>query len=259
MNAEQIFPTLFVSHGSPRILQNDAEDTQSIRDLTAQFPKPRAIVVVSAHWIDDPVGISNMEQLDTIHDFGGFARELYEMQYPAKGNAALSQRIAELLQQQGIASKLHANRGLDHGSWVPLMLMYPDVDIPVVQVSLVAGNLEQQVKIGEALRPLREESILIIGSGGSVHNLYEMKENNLTEDWAINFEEWLRQVIEENRFEELISADKFPAEFRRAHPSIDHYVPIIVAWAAGDRAKAGKRIHHSFSYANLGMSHYLFG
>jgi 4,5-DOPA dioxygenase extradiol len=259
MNKETKFPTLFVSHGSPRVLQTEAEDTQSIRDLTSQFPKPRAIVVVSAHWIDDPVAISNMDQLSTVHDFGGFARELYQLQYPAKGDAALSKRIAELLQQQGIQSKLHADRGLDHGSWVPLMLMYPEVDIPVVQVSLAAGSLEQQVKIGEALRPLREEGVLIIGSGGSVHNLSEMRDGGTTDQWAINFEEWLRQGIEGNDFDQLISVDQFPPELSRAHPSIDHYVPIIVAWAAGDRSKAGKRIHHSFSYTNLGMSHYLFG
>ena len=259
MNTEQLIPTLFVSHGSPRILQTEAEDTQSIRRLATQFAKPTAIVVVSAHWIDDPVGISNMHELDTIHDFGGFARELYQLQYPAKGDAALSKQIAELLQQQGIETKLHTDRGLDHGAWVPLMLMYPAADIPVVQVSLAAGNLQQQVNIGEALRPLRAQGVLIMGSGGSVHNLSEMKDNANTDQWAINFEQWLRQAIEGNDFNQLISADKFPPEFRRAHPSIEHYVPVIVAWAAGDRTKAGKRIHHSFSYTNLGMSHYLFG
>lgn len=259
MNDKSRLPVLFVSHGSPRVLQTEAEDTRSLRKLSEQVPRPQAIVVVSAHWIDSPVGISSSEQLSTIHDFGGFAAELYQKQYPARGDAALSQRIADLFSKRGIEARLDPSRGLDHGAWVPLMLMYPEADIPVVQVSLPAGSLQQQVEIGEALQPLRDEGVLIIGSGGSLHNLSEMNATGITDPWAEDFEEWLRQSIEENQFDKLISPEEFPADFPRAHPSIEHYVPIIVAWAAGDRHLPGKRIHHSFAYGNLGMSHYLFG
>ena len=259
MNTESRFPVLFVSHGSPRLLQVEGEDTRSILKLSAQVPRPRAIVVVSAHWINAPVGITCSAQLDTIHDFGGFAAELYQKQYPARGDAALSQRIADLLKVNDIAARLDEQRGLDHGAWVPLMLMYPEADIPVVQVSLPAGSLEQQVQIGKALQPLRDEGVLIIGSGGSLHNLSEMNTSGVTDQWAKDFEEWLRQSIEDNQFDNLISPEKFPRDFQRAHPSIEHYVPIIVAWAAADSSQPGERIHHSFSYGNLGMSHYRFG
>ncbi len=259
MSDKSRLPVLFVSHGSPRVLQIEAEDTRSLRKLSEQVPRPQAIVVVSAHWIDSPVGISNSEQLGTIHDFGGFADELYQKQYPARGDTALSQRIADLFSKRGIEARLDDSRGLDHGAWVPLMLMYPEADIPVVQVSLPAGSLQQQVEMGEALQALRDEGVLIMGSGGSLHNLSEMNATGITDPWATDFEEWLRQSIEENQFDNLISPEKFPADFQRAHPSIEHYVPIIVAWAAAGRHQPGKRIHHSFAYGNLGMSHYLFG
>jgi 4,5-DOPA dioxygenase extradiol len=258
MKTEPAFPTLFVSHGSPRILTSAEEDGESIRQLSSQVPRPRAIVIVSAHWIDAPVGITSAQHLSTIHDFGGFEAELYQKQYPATGDAELSAQILDLMQQQGVAAQLDTERGLDHGAWVPLMLMYPQAEIPVVQVSLPAGSLQQQVEVGEALKPLRQQGVLIIGSGGSLHNLSEMNHSGRTDTWAIEFEEWLRQVVEGNRFEDLLSAEKYPRDFQRAHPSIEHFVPIIVAWAAADRNRAGERIHHSFSYGNLGMSHYRF-
>jgi len=252
-------PTVFVSHGAPDILLSQNPAAEAMQQLPAFLPAPRAIVVISAHWIEQPVKITSAAQLDTIHDFGGFPAELYAKRYPASGDARVSARIKQLLTQHAINCELDTRRGLDHGAWIPLMLMYPQADIPVIQVSLPAGSLQDLVALGEALSPLREEGVLIIGSGGSVHNLRALNRSTKTEAWASEFEQWLLTVIEGNQFEQLITPEQFPATIAQAHPTLEHYAPLIVAWAAADRLQRGRRQHHSFSYGNLGMSHFLFG
>lgn len=251
--------TLFISHGAPDIILSPGPATDAWREFALQHPKPDAIVIISAHWVDEPIGITAGEQLATIHDFGGFPPELYEQQYPAKGNVALATTIQQHLQQAGLASRLHPQRGLDHGAWIPLKIMYPEADIPVVQVSLPVGSLDDAARLGKALSPLCKQNILIIGSGGSVHNLRALAHNGSTESWVLEFEDWLLESIEGNHFEHLITPADFPADFRRAHPTIEHYAPLIVAWAAADTRQAGKRLHHSLSYTNLGMSMFEFG
>lgn len=254
------FPTLFVSHGSPMLMLTvDDPEYLAIANLANEIPRPDAIVVVSAHWIEKPVSINHRTQPDTIHDFYGFPESLYQLKYPARGNAELSQRIAELLTQQDIDFKIDENHGLDHGAWAPLLMMYPNADIPVVQISLPAGDLGQMVQLGEALAPLREQSILILASGGSVHNLRERDSGGKTADWALEFEDWLKQSITQNRFDNLITPTRFPANFSRAHPTADHYVPLVVAWAAGGKHQPGQLLHQGFCYDNIGMSHYRFG
>ena len=256
---KQVANTLFISHGAPDIVLSQDPAREAIRRLASQRVKPDAIVIVSAHWIDDPIGITAGTQLATHYDFGGFSDALYKMQYPALGNVALAETIQLSLQQDGIKSKLHTKRGLDHGAWIPLKIMYPEADIPVVQVSLPAGSLNDLVRLGKVLSPLREQNILIIGSGGSVHNLSALTRNGTTESWVLEFENWLLDAIEGNHFERLITPAEFPQSFRLAHPSVEHYAPLVVAWAAADTQKAGKRVHHSVSYTNLGMSMFEFG
>lgn len=252
--------TLFISHGGPDIVFSQDAAANAIRAMPLQREKPSAIVVVSAHWIDDPIGITASNgELDTIHDFGGFPDELYALRYAARGNASLSQQIHQLLQAANIESELKQHRGLDHGAWIPLSMMYPDAEIPVVQVSLPASSLGDVARIGEALASLREQHILMIGSGGSVHNLRAIRHNGNTEDWVTEFEDWLLQSIEGNQFDKLVTQEQFPASFRMAHPTIEHYAPLVFAWAAADKRKPGKRIHHSIEYSNLGMSMFEFG
>ena len=251
-------PTLFISHGAPDIILSAHPAVEAMRTLPARFPRPRAVVTVSAHWIDEPIGITVGDVLPTIHDFGGFPRSLYAIQYPARGDDALSKRIQERLHDRGMDSELRGHRGLDHGTWIPLRLMYPGADIPVVQVSLPAGSLDDIVRLGRALSDLRRDDVLVIGSGGSVHNLRVLKVNGGTDDWVMQFEDWLLDSIEGNRFEHLIKPEHFPPIFRQAHPGIEHYAPLIFAWAAAGPERPGRRIHHSVSLGNLGMAVYEF-
>lgn len=251
-------PSLFVSHGAPDIILSKHPAVDALRSLPARFSRPTAIVVVSAHWVDDPIGITSGRQLATIHDFGGFPDELYELEYPASGHDAVSERVQQRCLDLGLKAELREHRGLDHGAWMPLMLMYPEADIPVIQVSLPAASLGNVARLGEALSPLRDEGVLIIGSGGSVHNLRALKLAGAPDDWVLQFEDWLLGTVEGNRFTDLVTPDKFPAAFRQAHPTIEHYAPLVFAWSAAGREASGKRIHRSVSYGNLGMSMYVF-
>jgi len=255
----QHLPTLFVSHGAPDIVLRHMAATDALWELGHRLPEPRGIVIVSAHWVDDPVGITRDEQLKTLHDFGGFPQALYSMQYPARGDEVLSDTIQSALEVNGIASRSVAGRGLDHGAWVPLHFLYPDARIPVVQLSLPAGTLQDLAELGEALAPLRQEGVLIIGSGGSVHNLRAIKMNEETDEWAVAFEAWLRETIEGNHFDWLISGKDFPSSFHQAHPTLEHFAPLVFAWAAADSTLPGRRLHHSFDYGNIGMSMFSFG
>ena len=254
----QIQPTLFISHGAPDILISQQASVESLREIGSRLSSPRAVIVVSAHWTRYPVGITSGDQLATIHDFSGFPDELYRLQYQAAGDDVLSSKVFQRMQAHSIASELVDARGLDHGAWIPLSLMFPESDIPVIQISLPSDSLRDLEKMGKVLGTLRNEGVLIIGSGGSVHNLRALNRNNLTEDWAREFEAWLCEAVENNHFEWLITDECFPRNFQLAHPTLEHYAPLVFAWAAAGIDKPGRRIHHSFDYGNLGMSFFEF-
>jgi len=253
-----VLPSLFLSHGAPDLLLQQNAAAQFLRNLAAELPRPRAILVVSAHWTADPIGITAAAELSTIHDFGGFEPLLYQQSYPARGDPALVDEVRQLLQQGGFAAEADPDRGLDHGAWVPLKLIYPQADIPVVQLSLPQASLADCARVGATLTPLRGQGVLIIGSGGSVHNLRRLSRSGATEPWAIEFEDWLQQAIEAGDFYALVRSTRFPESFRIAHPTVEHFAPLPLAWAAGGNERPGRRIHHSFTYGNLGMSCYRF-
>ncbi len=252
-------PTLFLSHGAPDILLSDDPAVAVFRGLGARFPRPSAIAVVSAHWIASPVGITGPEALATIHDFGGFPAELYSLSYPARGAVELTASVAGLLEAADIAHRVHPGRGLDHGAWIPLSLIYPDAGIPVIQVSLPSGDPVACARLGEALAPLAAQGVLVIGSGGSVHNLRLLKRQGPPDPWALGFESWLRETVEIGAFDRLLDPARHRDDFSRAHPTLDHFAPLIVAWAAGGRVRPGARFAEGFTYGNLGMSCYVFG
>ncbi|MCW8902378.1 DODA-type extradiol aromatic ring-opening family dioxygenase [Sedimenticola sp.] len=252
------YPTLFISHGAPDFILTEQEAVAALREIGERFPQPRAIVVISAHWTRHPLGITAGTAHQTIHDFGGFPEALYQLAYPAKGDPELATSIADSLTTHGFDTELISDRGLDHGVWIPLMLSYPHADIPVVQVSLPSSELKECARLGKALMPLREHGMLIIGSGGSVHNLGAMNREGHTDVWASGFESWLQKAVEGNRFDDLLTAEQATPLFRTAHPTLEHFAPLVTAWAAGDQTRPGKRLHHSFTYGNIGMSMFEF-
>lgn len=252
-------PSLFLSHGAPDFILGRHPAIQALQQIGRNHPSPDAIIIVSAHWTREPVGITSGANHATIHDFYGFDETLYRMEYPARGEPKLAAALAKQLTATGLKAETIPGRGLDHGAWVPLMLAYPDADTPVIQVSLPSDDLQQCVRLGKALAPFREQGILVIGSGGSVHNLRAMNREQHTGEWARDFEAWLKQAVESADGPALKNPHQATALFPRAHPSVEHYAPLLVARAAAGNGARGLRIHSSFTYGNIGMAMYEFG
>lgn len=256
-------PSLFISHGSPMLLLQDGPARRFLTELGNSLPRPQAILVVSAHWENArKPAISYVARPETIHDFGGFPQELYEKQYPAPGAPALAAKAQALLEQGGFGVVRYGERGLDHGAWVPLSLMYPQADIPVIQVSLIEdGTPEQHEKMGRALRSLRDEGVLIIGSGSLTHNLYEFRGRPVdapVQDWVSEFMEWIESSLTENRRDDLLHYRSRAPSGKRNHPTEEHLSPLFVALGAAGNKPAVEKLHSSVEYGVMAMDVYAF-
>ena len=264
-----IQPSLFLSHGSPDLILGNSPAKHFYQQLATQLTKPDAVIVVSAHW-ETPapiIGITASPEPETIYDFYGFPEALYRMTYPAPGAPKLAERVQQQLQKWEFDARLHATRGLDHGAWSPLKLIYPEADIPVIQVSLPRGVTHSTYwQIGQALQAFRSENILIIGSGAATHNLsYFNRRRQPGQDVlpeAKGFIEWLNQSITSGNKEALLNYNKVPYGLKN-HPTAEHFVPLLVAAGAGSQQHRehleqdpGKIIHDSFEYGFLSMACY---
>lgn len=266
------FPTLFVSHGSPTLLFDDDRAHRFLAGLAAKLPRPKEILVISAHWETDAPTVSAVPWPATIHDFGGFAQALYEVEYPAPGAPVLAGRAARLLEAAGFAVSRDPRRGLDHGAWVPLKLVYPDADIPVTQLSIQTRlGPAHHLAVGRALAPLREEGVLIVASGAATHNLEAVLSTRFTldaavPDWVAAFSAWLAETLDGGDVDALLDYRARAPHARANHPTEDHILPLFVALGAamgeggagaGMGAKA-ERLHASFSFGALAMDVYAF-
>jgi 4,5-DOPA dioxygenase extradiol len=251
-------PALFISHGSPTLAVEDNEYTKFLGELGKTI-NPRAIVIFTAHWESDVATISYTDDTyEMIYDFGGFPKELYSIRYPAKGSIEVASMLESKLQASGIASKRDTQRGLDHGSWVVLKMLYPEANIPVVQVS-VNYKLppEEQYKIGRSIAELRQEDILIIGSGGTVHNLrYVMWDTEEIVDWAEKFDDWMIDKIQNRDLDALFQYQKIAPNAKMAVPREEHIVPLFIAMGSGDESQKPRLLHRSYKYGTL--SHICF-
>lgn len=253
------FPAVFVSHGAPTLALEDIEANRFLRGLGDQLGQPRAIVVASAHWLTAAPAVCATAQPATIHDFSGFPPALYEISYPAPGNSELAHRIADLLAAAGLQSTLDTQWGLDHGAWVPLMLMYPGANIPVLQIALQPQlGTRHHFNLGRALAPLREEGVLILASGGATHNLGELSAPGTPPpSWATDFSRWLYDTLAAGNSEALLDYRRLAPQAVRNHPSEEHFLPLLVAAGAG-LTPQGRRLHTSNSYGSLMMDAYAF-
>lgn len=247
-------PALFVSHGSPMLAMDQTQPAHGfLRELGSTLPRPQAILVISAHWDSSAPRITGAPRPDTIHDFYGFPAPLYEIHYPAAGNPALAKDVMDLLQPRAVVDPI---RGLDHGAWVPLLLMYPQYDIPVVQLSLQTPlGPEHHLKIGEALKSLRERGVLIIGSGGATHNLREYFNSAEDHKPYEDFSSWLNDALTRGDREALLDYRRRAPQAARCHPTEEHFMPLFVTLGAG--GSKARRLHHSFD-RTLCMDAYLF-
>jgi 4,5-DOPA dioxygenase extradiol len=255
-------PTIFLSHGSPLHALDAGGAGTAWRAIAESLPKPRAVLVASAHWETSLPMLGGAERPETIHDFSGFPPALYRLQYAAPGFPALAQQVAELLKAAGHAPSVNGCRGLDHGAWVPLRWMYPEHDVPVVQVSVQPSlGTEHHLRLGEALAPLADDGVLVIGSGHVTHNLrdWAMHRNDVAPlDYVAQFADWLQQrLVAGDRDAVLAYRDRAPFA-ARAHPSEEHFLPLFIAWGAAGAAPRASRVYGAVEGAALAMDAYSF-
>ena len=254
----QKLPTLFLSHGSPMHALEPGAVRGVWENLGRTLPRPKAILIASAHWDTDDPALTGSAQPETIHDFHGFPKPLYEIQYPAKGSPELASRSVDLLTQFGLKAKEDPIRGLDHGAWSPLLYMYPDADVPVVQVSVqTALGPQHHLELGRALAPLAREGVLILGSGHMTHNLRERRDG-APAPYASEFQDWVKQRIDRHALDELADYRRLAANGVRAHPTDEHFLPLFVALGAAGENYQANRIYDGIEMGALAMDAYLF-
>ncbi len=230
-------PVIFAAHGAPMLL-DDQPWVRELADWAAAMPRPKAILVVSAHWEERPTTIGAVRPLPLIYDFYGFPARYYQVQYPAPGAPELAARVRSLLGRKGLSFVDDPERGLDHGVYVPLMCMVPQADIPVLQISMPGLDPAPLFDLGRALAPLRDEGVLVFGSGFLTHNLRARGE--ATPSWARDFDAWAESAIARFDVDEMIDfAARAPA-VHLALPTTEHYTPLLVA--AGAAAEGGHAV-----------------
>jgi 4,5-DOPA dioxygenase extradiol len=261
-------PSLFLSHGSPMMALEPSPARTFLAGLGAQLPRPSVILVVSAHhdaaYQGDRATVTASPAPPTIHDFRGFPDELFAMRYPAPGDPLLAMRIVELLASHGLAVTADPDRGLDHGAWVPLSLIYPEADIPVVQLSIASNaSPEWHYALGQALAPLRDEGVLVIGSGSISHNLRALFAARLPIDapapvWVTDFTGWIANRMAVGAVDDVLHSVERAPHGVDNHPTPDHILPLFVAMGAGAAPVKAERLHESVTYGLLAMDVYAF-
>lgn len=256
-------PALFISHGAPTVAIDNSEARAFLEGLGEALGRPIAIVVVSAHWeVEGGVLVTGAARPETIHDFGPFDRRLDDMRYPAPGAPDLAADITNALNEAGLRASIDGGRGYDHGAWIPLALMYPDADVPVVEVSIDPTlGPDHHLRLGAALAPLRQRGVLVIGSGSLTHNLHEFRgraPDAAAPDWVVRFGEWMAGAITAGRKDDLLGYRVIAPDAERNHPTDEHLLPLFSAIGAAGPNMNGERLHHSHRYGVIAMDAYAF-
>jgi 4,5-DOPA dioxygenase extradiol len=231
---QERMPALYLSHGAPP-LADDPLWPAELAAWSADLPRPKAILMVSAHWEEAPLAIGATETVPLVYDFWGFPEHYYQVEYAAPGAPQLAESVRKLLRAPGIPVQDIPDRGLDHGAYVPLVEMYPTADIPVLQISMPTLDPVRLMEIGRKLAPLRDEGVLIVGSGFFTHNLAALRQGGIP-TWSVEFDDWGRRALENRDWDALLDfLHKAPAG-RYAHPRTEHFAPLFVTMGAADAA-----------------------
>ena len=258
----QKMPVLFVGHGSPMNAIEHNSFTEALAELGARLPRPKAVCVVSAHWVTSGTHVMASAHPRTIHDFYGFPQPLYEVQYPAPGAPAEAQRLAD--NPEIVADiVLDDAWGLDHGSWSVLRHLYPKADVPAFQLSLdERRSFKQHLELGREIQSLRERGVLILGSGNIVHNLRRIDWNNPRGgyDWAVEFDAKVKNAVEGHDASALAEPQKWgDALLATAHPTVEHYLPLLYCMGSTDERDAVSYPYEGFDFGSISMRAILFG
>lgn len=232
---DQRMPVIFLSHGAPP-LADDPLWTRQLAEWSAAMPKPSSVLMVSAHWENDPLTVSATTTVPLYYDFWGFPHHYYEVQYPAPGAPQLADEVSALLSGNGHQVHHDETRGLDHGAYVPLVEMYPEADVPVLQISMPTLDPRELFEIGRKLAPLRDQGVLVVGSGFSTHNLREMNWHSGPDghppSWSVEFDDWLSRTLLAEDVDSLIDFQRTAPAAGVAHPRTEHFAPLFIALGA---------------------------
>ena len=255
---DQPLPAWFLAHGSPMLAVQDTPYTRTLAALSRRLRLPAAIVVVSAHWqTRGAVHVTSAPYPPTTHDFGGFDPSLFEISYPAPGEPTLAADIVRLVRSEGFEAAADAARGLDHGAWVPLRFVYPEASVPVVQVSLpFAAAPEALLRLGRALAPLRRRGVLVLGSGGVVHNLRTVQleaDDPPVPGWAAAFDRWVGERLAEMDIGALADYSRRGPSAAAAVPSPEHFQPLLVTLGAADPNDRVATLFEGFQHGTLSL------
>jgi 4,5-DOPA dioxygenase extradiol len=242
-------PALYIGHGAPPLLDDPAWSGE-LRSLAASLPRPKAILVVSAHWESAPLALSaSGPGVELVYDFGGFDPKYYRMRYDTPDASALARRVAAMMPDTQPVHQ-HPSRGLDHGAWVPLKIMYPEGDVPVLQMSLPTQDPYQLLTLGSRLRELRDEGVLVVGSGFLTHGLRYLREFRIDAEapgWSTDFDAWAAEALARGDVAELASYRTRAPGMPYAHPTVEHYTPLFVTLgAASDPETPGDQVIDGF-------------
>lgn len=253
-------PTLFISHGSPLFALRPGRLGPALATLGQRLPRPRAVVVVSPHWMRPTLEVSTAASRETMHDFGGFPRPLYELDYPAPGAPELAEAVVAELARHGLDARVNAARARDHGAWVPLMHLYPAADVPVIQVSQPsAPSPLALLELGQALAPLRQAGMLLIGSGSLTHNLRDLGDERHVQPYAAEFAGWVWERLQAGDLDALLDYRQRAPGAVRAHPTDEHFLPLFFALgAAGCDWFRVRRLDGGITDGALSMDSFIF-
>jgi 4,5-DOPA dioxygenase extradiol len=255
-----MLPSVFISHGSPMHALEPGAAGEAWKALGRRLPRPEAILISSAHWETNLPMLTGSEKPETVHDFYNFPEPLYRLRYPAPGAPQVAKRAQALLKDAGFTAGIDGCRGLDHGAWSPLLYMYPEADIPVVQISVQpALGPGHHVELGRALAPLAKENVLIIGSGHMTHNQRDWSRGaGAPAPYAREFQQWVKEKLEQKDFDSLVDYRSRSPHGVRAHPTDEHFLPLFFALGAAAGKAKPERVYDAIDSGVLAMDAYVF-
>lgn len=233
-------PVLYLSHGAPPLADDPVWPGQ-LAAWSARLPKPTAVLMISAHWEDAPVALGATDTIPLVYDFWGFPQHYYEVRYPAPGAPELAGKVRKLVRGPGTPVQNVPDRGLDHGAYVPLVEMYPDADVPALQMSLPTLDPQELMDLGRKLAPLRDEGVLIVGSGFFTHNLRIFNESGAVHPVTTEFDDWGRAALAASDIDALLDFENKAPAPHLAHPRTEHFAPLFVTLGAGESDLATQR------------------
>ena len=251
--------SLFISHGAPTFALESSALVDRLAALGSQLDNIKAVLVVSPHWQTATLEVMTTIKPETIHDFYGFPEALYELQYPVQGCPELANEATALLKAAGLDCAPNSSRGLDHGAWVPLMHLFPKANVPAFQISLpYTATPQMAYALGQAVAPLKEQGVLILGTGGITHNLGHFMRRDVDLSYVTQFGDWVRKAIVENRVEDLLNYRQLAPSATQAHPTDEHFLPLFVALGSRSVDEVLEVIDGGIAYDILCMDAYMW-